>query len=393
MDLEVFLEKYKDPKEGQIWAGSLGVYVVSPKCPAGFSRVEQCDEFPKKVKIGKTLGQSGFKGRLSTYKTYWPIGLRVWSILRVDSYDPKYHTYRDLATPRETALKRSLEKSRGFEKYRKGSQSEWVRLEPGQVLKHLEAVARPGDEVYSCLGDECRIIKPRGMPGVPLTRRGAIASPNKSLALGDRGLPRVRTRRAIRLAGDIDHPEQVGMFARLEKQQEDLDQKRATLALRMDSAERRKQRRALEAAERRVQKSLVRTRQQTRSLARAAERARTKRTQPRTGRAEPRDLAALRPNRGYLGPTASPVRRPRRGQAGQARGAVGKSRSPTQLVRRLRGQRRLERAIANDAKDRGLDYERARAPNRSWTTAELEPKRFIGPVLPRRRPDRRRPDP
>lgn len=362
MDLEVFLDKYKDPKEGQVWAGSLGVYVISPKCPAGFSRLEQCDEFPKKVKLGKTLGQRGFKGRLSTYSTYWPLGLRVWSILRVDSYDPKFHVYRDLATDRETALKQSTERFRGFEKYRKGSQSEWVRLEPEKMLRHMLAVARPRDEVFSCIGDECRSVKPRGTPGVPLGRRGVAAADAPQLKLGDPGMPRVKTRRYIRVAGDINHPEQAGMLAKLQAQKADLDQKRATLALKADSPERRRQRRVLDAAARRV-----------------------------SSRLGPRDLRALRPNRGYLGPTGvgSPVRRTQRRQAGQARGAAGVARSPTQLARQLRAQGRTERAIANNEKERGLDYERKRERSRSWATADLEPPRRSFRTRLRPRKDRK----
>jgi len=218
MDYETFVERYADVKSDP-WAGSLGVYIVSPKCPTGFPPGgEQCgNRVPKDVKIGKATGRGGFRTRLKSYYTYWPGGLLVHGLLTTPSMDERYFTYKNHATRRETTLKRVLAEkkltgfgpSNGTEKLG----SEWVHAPPAQVMPLLEQIAEPKDKLFGCTQAGC-VLVPKRQPRTRANRdlRDLVAGKrvvrSKSGEVGDVGVPVVRTRqlsKALRKPGDPIH--------------------------------------------------------------------------------------------------------------------------------------------------------------------------------------------
>lgn len=205
MDYETFVERYADVKSDP-WVGSLGVYIVSPKCPTGFPPGgEQCgNRVPKDVKIGKATGRGGFRTRLKSYYTYWPGGLLVHGLLTTPSMDERYFTYKNHATRRETTLKRVLvEKkltgfgpSNGTEKLG----SEWVHAPPAEVMPILEQIAEAKDKLYGCTEAGCvRVPKtPAAVNRDTRALRKVVSEKrvvrSKSGKVGDVGVPVVRTR-------------------------------------------------------------------------------------------------------------------------------------------------------------------------------------------------------
>ena len=218
MDYETFVERYADV-ESDPWVGSLGVYIVSPKCPTGFPPGgEQCgNRVPKDVKIGKATGMGGFRSRLKSYFTYWPGGLLVHGLLTTPSMDERYFTYKNHATRRETTLKRVLAEkkltgfgpSNGTEKLG----SEWVHAPPAQVMPLLEQIAEPKDKLFGCTQAGCVLVRKK----LARTRAARELSDlvadkrvvrSKSGELGDVGVPVVRTRqlsKALRKRTDPIH--------------------------------------------------------------------------------------------------------------------------------------------------------------------------------------------
>lgn len=218
MDYETFVERYADVKSDP-WVGSLGVYIVSPKCPTGFPPGgEQCgNRVPKDVKIGKATGRGGFRSRLKSYFTYWPGGLLVHGLLTTPSMDERYFTYKNHATRRETTLKRVLAEkkltgfgpSNGTEKLG----SEWVHAPPAQVMPLLEQIAEPKDKLFGCTQAGC-VLVPKRQPRTRANRdlRDLVADKrvvrSKSGEVGDVGVPVVRTRqlsKALRKRTDPIH--------------------------------------------------------------------------------------------------------------------------------------------------------------------------------------------
>lgn len=218
MDYETFVERYADVRSDP-WVGSLGVYVVSPKCPTGFPPGgEQCgNRVPKDVKIGKATGRGGFRTRLKAYYTYWPGGLLVHGILTTPSMDERYFTYKNHATRRETTLKRVLAEkkltgfgpSNGTEKLG----SEWVHAPPAQVMPLLEQIAEPKDKLFGCTQAGCVLVpKKQARTRAARDLRDLVAVKrvvrSKSGQVGDVGIPVVRTRQlsnALRKPRDPIH--------------------------------------------------------------------------------------------------------------------------------------------------------------------------------------------
>ena len=218
MDYKTFVERYADVKSDP-WVGSLGVYIVSPKCPTGFPPGgEQCgNRVPKDVKIGKATGRGGFRSRLKSYFTYWPGGLLVHGLLTTPSMDERYFTYKNHATRRETTLKRVLvEKkltgfgpSNGTEKLG----SEWVHAPPAQVMPLLEQIAEPKDKLFGCTQAGCVLVpKKRARTRAARGLRDLVSKKrvvrSKSGEVGDVGVPVVRTSQmsaALRKGTDALH--------------------------------------------------------------------------------------------------------------------------------------------------------------------------------------------
>ena len=335
MELGDFLKKYGDAKLGRLWADELGVYVISPRCPAGFSKQpELCDEYPRKVKIGVAHGSHGFRKRFETYKTYWPQGLRIWHLIRTDSMDPTAVFYKDLASQRETALKQLLKSKRGFQDTSGApGQSEWVRLKPGEILPYLLHVAEARDEVYSCT-DACRVVKPWGAPGTPLklTRATAKTESNRrrdarrTTRQAGRERPRVTTRGMTEIARNTGLAGHDLALAQARALDEEYQQTMGTLKLQTDSKERRRQERILEKD--------YRTRAQHAKAAIAkARRAR-----------EPRAIRELQTSKHFLGPAGAVPGAPTRPPRGGGTAPVGA------LARKLKDQGRLHRGIYNNMK-------------------------------------------
>ena len=219
MEYETFVERYADVRSDP-WVGSLGVYIVSPKCPTGFPPGgEQCgSRVPKDVKIGKATGKGGFRTRLKSYYTYWPGGLLVHGLLTTPSMDERYFTYKNHATRRETTLKRVLvEKkltgfgpSNGTEKI---LGSEWVHAPPAEVMSILEQIAEAKDKLYGCTEAGCVLVpKTQALNRDTRALRKVVSEKrvvrSKSGEVGDVGVPVVRTRQlseALRKPTDALH--------------------------------------------------------------------------------------------------------------------------------------------------------------------------------------------
>lgn len=213
MEYDAFIERYGDKKQ-KPWAGALGVYIVSPKCPTGFENEggykEECgNNVPKNVKIGKATGRGGFKTRFKTYYTYWPQGLMVHGLLVTPSFDQRWFTYKDHATKRETTLKRVLTKKNliGFGPANGTERlgSEWVRGTPAKIMPFLNSVAKGNDVLYGCTREACRPVSRRAH----VTRQHAVLQelvdelrPPESAnsRTGGRGKPRVMTRQTTKAA-------------------------------------------------------------------------------------------------------------------------------------------------------------------------------------------------
>ena len=180
MDAQKFMELYKNKgvaKGSRPWAGATGIYMVAPSCPANFYDGESCkNPVPKNVKIGKATGKGGLASRLGSYSTYWPHGTTVHAVMITPSYDEKYGTIRDYASARETTLKRVLRSPKvdalGFGSNGKGGKngsekvvtSEWVRMEPSELIRYFDAVGpkrHPRDRLYTCNTNQCLEVPAR----------------------------------------------------------------------------------------------------------------------------------------------------------------------------------------------------------------------------------------
>ena len=197
MDSKKFVELYKKKgvakgSRSRPWAGATGLYMVAPSCPANFYDGESCmNPVPKNVKIGKATGKGGLASRISSYNTYWPHGTTVHAVMITPSYDEKYGTIRDYASARETTLKRVLRRPEvdalGFGSNGKGGKngsekvvnSEWVRMEPSQLIRYFDAIGpkrHPADRLYTCNTNECLEVprdKDRDRRGAYHQTRGA----------------------------------------------------------------------------------------------------------------------------------------------------------------------------------------------------------------------------
>tara|TARA_Y100000389_G_scaffold85362_1_gene82079 strand:- start:953 stop:2875 length:1923 start_codon:yes stop_codon:yes gene_type:complete len=249
MDSQKFMELYKNkgPKgvakgsRSRPWAGATGIYMVAPSCPANFYDGESCtNPVPKNVKIGKATGKGGLASRLGSYSTYWPHGTTVHAVMITPSYDEKYGTIRDYASARETTLKRILRRPEvdalGFGSNGKGGKngsekvvnSEWVRMEPSELIRYFDAVGpkrHPGDRLYTCNSNQCLEVparsaasetrqtraraaaRARGVPPPSAANWKALEAVLKNEAtLGIPGRPVVLTKAARLAAMQSDHP-------------------------------------------------------------------------------------------------------------------------------------------------------------------------------------------
>jgi len=237
MDSQKFMELYKNKGvRSRPWAGATGIYMVAPSCPANFFDGETCmNPVPRNVKIGKATGKGGLASRIGSYSTYWPHGTTVHAVMITPSYDEKYGTIRDYATARETTLKRILRSPEvdalGFGSNGKGGKngsekvenSEWVRMEPSELIRYFDAVGpkrHPGDRLYTCNTNQClevsaRVAATETRQTRAATRARAASLPNwKALEvvlrneanLGIPGRPVVLTKAARSAAMQPDHP-------------------------------------------------------------------------------------------------------------------------------------------------------------------------------------------
>lgn len=175
MELKNFVQKYSERTTDGPYAGANGVYVIAPSCPAQFWDGEKCgNNVPKNVKIGRASGEHGFatksKGRLQSYRTYWPNGVTVHAVLITPSFDPTVHTYKDEALRREVTLRRIFQHKNlsGFGSNGHGKDngtgklgSEWIRLTPSQIMNYLIAagpVRNSRDQLYGCTRDACQRV-------------------------------------------------------------------------------------------------------------------------------------------------------------------------------------------------------------------------------------------
>lgn len=241
MDSKKFLELYKNKGaargRARPWAGATGLYMVSPSCPANFYDGETCENpVPKHVKIGRASGQRGLASRISSYSSYWPHGTTVHAVMITPSYDKKYGIIRDYATARETTLKRVLRRPEvdalGFGSDGKGGKngsekvvnSEWVRMEPSELIRYFDAVGpkrHPGDRLYTCNSNQCvqvprepvapkrrtRVSRASSLSNMEDTNWKALEAVLKDESeLGIPGRPVVLTRAARSAAMRPDHP-------------------------------------------------------------------------------------------------------------------------------------------------------------------------------------------
>lgn len=233
MELSNFVKKYSGERGGlgTPWSGANGVYVVAPSCPTQFWEGERCgNKVPRNVKIGKASGENGFasadgKGRLPSYKTYWPSGVTVHAVLVTPSFDRTVHTYKDEALQRETTLRRIF-KNRGFIGF--GSNgvggnngtgrlgSEWVRLTPSEIMNYLLAAGpmRHGkDRLYGCTKNKCEHVQIEKvsrdvtrLSNVVKSLEYVLDDEKKGKKIGVRGRPVVLPRTIIKAAQNATHP-------------------------------------------------------------------------------------------------------------------------------------------------------------------------------------------
>jgi hypothetical protein len=184
MNFDKFESLYKKRAKGSLWNGATGLYIISPSCPTGFWE-EDCNQgngVPRNIKIGKATGQKGLLGRLSSYKTYWPNGFTVHSVLIIPSRHVEYDVIKDYTTERETTLKRMLKQAKllGFGADGKGGKngtekipdSEWVHQEPSEVMPFFASLAKRhgADKLYSCNKDSCNYLDVNAISIVDTTR-------------------------------------------------------------------------------------------------------------------------------------------------------------------------------------------------------------------------------
>ena len=232
MELSNFVKKYSGQKggPGTPWSGANGVYVVAPSCPTQFWEGERCgNNVPRNVKIGRASGEHGFassdgKGRLPSYKTYWPSGVTVHAVLVTPSFDRTVHTYKDEALQRETTLRRIF-KNRGFTGF--GSNglggnngtgrlgSEWIHLPPSEIMNYLLAAGpmrHARDRLYGCTKNKCERVHIEKVSRDVTRLNNVVKSleyvldDEKTKKLGIRGRPVVLPRTIIRAAQNATHP-------------------------------------------------------------------------------------------------------------------------------------------------------------------------------------------
>lgn len=307
MELTDFVKKYNKRGKGTPWAGANGVYVVSPSCPARFWEGERCGKtkVPRNLKIGKASGEHGFataegKGRLPTYRTYWPNGVTVHAVLITPSYDKTVHVIRDEALKRETTLRRIFksEGKTGFGANGSGQDngtrhlgSEWIHVTPSEMMNYLIATGplrHPSDKLYGCTPKYCEQVKMTDITkdverlnSVVQKLEYVLNHERQEKKIGIPGRPVVLPRTIVAAAQDRQHP--LHLYAHLLKSNVEAEKQ---LAERRIADKKQRDLLAIAAKE-----NQARTRRERQIIRNAVRRARDRR--------EPRNLAALRPTEDY----------------------------------------------------------------------------------------------
>ena len=307
MELTTFIKKYSSPKRpaGTPWSSANGVYVVSPACPTEFWEGERCGtNVPRNVKIGKASGEFGFadarnKGRLPLYRTYWPNGVTVHAVLTTPSFDRTVHTIEDQALKRETTLRRIFH-NRGLTGFGSNGQggdngtghlgSEWIHLTPSEIMNYLIAVGpirHAHDHVYGCTKQKCQLVNidkvsrnVSRLSGIVKSLEYVLEDEKKHKKLGVKGRPVVLPRTILEADKNPNHD--LHAYSHLLKSNVNMEYERSKR--RIADAQQKK---ANEADRKLNNQRLTRVKRQVRRKRVAAMR-----------KAEPRNVAAIRPSFG-----------------------------------------------------------------------------------------------
>ena len=320
MELSKFAEKYGKRANGKPWAGANGVYVISPACPTKFWEGEKCGkEGPKSVKIGRSSGESGFagdkKGRLSSYKTYWPNGVTVHAVLITPSFDKRYHTFKDVALQRETTLRRIFKKKRltgfggiPFDKKKGHLGKEWINLSPSKIMNHLIAAGplrNKSDRLYKCTESSCDKVdisklsrNTTQLNDIVKELEYVLEDEIKQKKVGIRGRPVVLPRSIVIAAKKRSHP--LHIYSHLLKSNIDEEQR--------ESLRRLANKKTHDVKELSNKKKQVRTRLEKKKINEKVIKIRKK---------EHRNLAAIRPSKGYVVKSTKKVPSNTRGKRGE----------------------------------------------------------------------------